>query len=113
MDYKLQGEIMFRIKRFIFLTSIGFLTASSLSFAFNEEVNERMKKTYVPLEDIVLHDGRIYVLNDNALSEIKTFHQDENGLYFFRAGWFGSCPNGHPYGIGEGCYGPECPYSNN
>lgn len=70
-----------------------------------------MTKRYISLDSIIFNDGKMLIMDGDNLLCVKTVHQDDNGIYIHVAGVYGRCPNGHPYGPDDGCYGYNCPYN--
>jgi hypothetical protein len=58
---------------------------------------QKFSRVYVTQDDVVFENGRPLIL-DGKNMPVKTFHQDSNGIYYYRAWLYGTDPDGFPYG---------------
>lgn len=84
----------------------------SISFSFaNTEDPQLKNRKYISTESLVFIDGQLLVIENDCFFKPGVLYQDDLGIFII-AGFYGDCPNGHPYsGPDGGCTGIDCPYN--
>lgn len=103
------------IKNFAVLCVTLTLTFSFSFYNLNahetKTTDKKLIKVYINPKDLVTQENILLICDGNHLLHVNTIHQDSSGIYYYRAGLYGYCPNGHPYNIDGGCLGYNCPYN--
>jgi hypothetical protein len=105
--------IMTNIKCKVMTFCAFLMLVTTICFAHAQKDCEQLglTKVYVLHETIVFMDGRLLIADGQNLLNVKTLHQDGEGVYYYHASLYGYCPNGHPYTADGGCLGYDCPYN--
>ncbi len=90
-----------------------FLLCCSLCYGSQPQMDNELglTKVYVAQDNLCFRDGCLLIVDGPHLLYVKTLHQDSQGLYYYYASLYGTCPRGHPYNADGGCTGYDCPFN--